>query len=93
MLIRPPGSQIRSRLVFVTWFVRSIITQHEPLYVPFQNHTRVNRDGYFIVFSDETRHRLLNQAHCLDRIRALLRDASEVPKGLTEDEMKTIEQR
>ena len=57
-----------------------------------QNHTRINRDGYFIIFSDETRHRLLNQAQCLDRIRALIRDASLVPKGLTDEERKTIEQ-
>ncbi len=59
----------------------------------FQNQTRINRDGYFIIFSDETRHRLLNQAQCLDRIRALIRDASLVPKGLSDEERKTIEQR
>ncbi len=59
----------------------------------FQSQTRINRDGYFIIFSDETRHRLLNQAQCLDRIRALIRDASVVPKGLTDEERKTIEQR
>ncbi len=59
----------------------------------FQCQTRINRDGYFIIFSDETRHRLLNQAQCLDRIRALIRDASVVPKGLTDEERKTIEQR
>ncbi len=59
----------------------------------FQNETRINRDGYFIIFSDETRHCLLNQAQCLDRIRALIRDASVVPKGLSDEERKTIEQR
>ncbi|CAF5107161.1 unnamed protein product [Rotaria sp. Silwood1] len=57
------------------------------------NQTRINRDGYFIIFSDETRHRLLNQAQCLDRIRALIRDASLVPKGLSDEERKTIEER
>jgi hypothetical protein len=36
---------------------------------------------------------LLNQAYCLDRIRALIRDASFVPKGLSDEEKKTIEQR
>jgi len=36
---------------------------------------------------------LLNQAQCLDRIRALIREASVVPKGLTEEERKTIEKR
>lgn len=59
----------------------------------FKNQTRINRDGYFIIFSDETRQRLLNQAQCLDRIRALIREASIVPKGLSEEERKTFEQR
>ena len=63
------------------------------MYLLFKNQTRINRDGYFIIFSDETRHRLLNQAQCLDRIRALIRDASCVSQGLSEEERQLIEQR
>ncbi|CAF4043673.1 unnamed protein product [Rotaria magnacalcarata] len=57
------------------------------------NHNRINRDGYFVIFSDETRHRLLNQGQCLDRIRALIREASIVPKGLSDEEKQVIEDR
>ncbi|UJR23143.1 hypothetical protein I4U23_026162 [Adineta vaga] len=82
------GVEIRFHIDSATWIPESIKPRFRDM-----NHTRINRDGYFIIFSDETRHRLLNQAQCLDRIRALIREASLVPKGLSEEERKTIEQR
>ncbi|CAF1148237.1 unnamed protein product [Adineta ricciae] len=82
------GVEIRFHVESATWIPASIKPRFRDM-----NHTRINRDGYFIIFSDETRHSLLNQAHCLDRIRALIREASLVPKGLSDEERKTIEQR
>ncbi|CAF1388266.1 unnamed protein product [Adineta steineri] len=82
------GVEIRFHIDSATWIPDWIKPRFREMY-----QSRINRDGYFIIFSDETRHRLLNQAQCLDRIRALIRDASIIPKGLSEEERKTIEQR
>ncbi|CAF0845600.1 unnamed protein product [Rotaria sp. Silwood1] len=82
------GVEIRFHVDSATWIPDWIKSRFRDM-----NQTRINRDGYFIIFSDETRHRLLNQAQCLDRIRALIRDASLVPKGLSDEERKTIEER
>ncbi|CAF2453686.1 unnamed protein product [Rotaria sp. Silwood2] len=82
------GVEIRFHVDSATWIPDSIKSRFHDM-----NRTRINHDGYFIIFSDETRHRLLNQGQCLDRIRALIRDASLVPKGLSDEERKAIEER
>ncbi|CAF2229418.1 unnamed protein product [Rotaria magnacalcarata] len=82
------GVEIRFHVDSATWIPDSIKPRFRDM-----NHNRINRDGYFVIFSDETRHRLLNQGQCLDRIRALIREASIVPKGLSDEEKQVIEDR
>ncbi|CAF0979041.1 unnamed protein product [Didymodactylos carnosus] len=82
------GVEVRFHLDTATWIPNWIKPRIKDLYG-----NRINKDGYFITFSDETRHQLLNQAHCFDRIRAIIRDSSILPKGLTKDEQAMIEKR
>ncbi len=44
-----------------------------------------------IVKSEKTRKALLNQADCLEKIRAMIFEASYKPRGLTESELQKIE--
>ncbi|CAF2232470.1 unnamed protein product, partial [Rotaria magnacalcarata] len=50
------GVEIRFHVDSATWIPDSIKPRFRDM-----NHNRINRDGYFVIFSDETRHRLLNQ--------------------------------
>lgn len=52
---------------------------------------RINKEGYMVVRSDKTRKAILNQADCMERIRALIHEASQKPRGLSEDEKIKIE--
>jgi len=40
-----------------------------------QEADNISKDGYFIIRSDKTRLRMLNQADCLDRIRTMIFNA------------------
>lgn len=44
-----------------------------------------------IVKSEKTRKAMLNQADCLEKIRALIFEASVVPRGLDAEELVKIE--
>ena len=52
---------------------------------------RLTKDGYFVVKSEKTRKALLNQADCLERIRSVIFEASQKPRGLSEEEKNKIE--
>ena len=52
---------------------------------------RLTKDGYFIVKSEKTRKAILNQADCLEKIRAYIFEASQKPRELTKDELLKIE--
>lgn len=56
-----------------------------------QHINRINKEGYLIVRSEKTRKALLNQADCLEKIRAMIFEASIVPRGLDAEELAKIE--
>jgi hypothetical protein len=52
---------------------------------------RIDKEGYFVVKSEKTRKAMLNQADCLERIRAIVFECGQKPRGLSEDEKLKIE--
>jgi hypothetical protein len=52
---------------------------------------RINKEGYLVMKSEKTRKAMLNQADCIERIRALVFECGQKPRGLSEDEKLKIE--
>jgi len=54
----------------------------------------ITKDGYLVVTSSKTRSQMLNQADCLDRLRAMIRQcATKTRSPPTQDELELIKQR
>ena len=51
----------------------------------------MTKEGYLIFRSEKTRKALLNQADCLEQIKAMIFEASKVSKGLDEIDLLKIE--
>jgi len=54
---------------------------------------RVTKDGFLVVESSKSRIQMLNQADCLDRIRAMVRKSAGKPISPTQDELELVKQR
>ena len=52
---------------------------------------RMNKEGFLIFKSEKTRKAMLNQADCLEQIRAVVFEAGKRPRGLSEMELNKIE--
>jgi len=53
----------------------------------------VTKDGFLVVKSSKTRSQMLNQADCLDRLRAMIRQCASKSHTPTQDEVELIKQR
>ena len=70
-----------------------IISLFKLFYLWAQESDRVTKDGFLVVQSAKTRSQMLNQADCLDRIRAVIRKAATKPSSPTHDELELVKRR
>ena len=62
-------------------------------FLVIQERNRVTKDGYLIITSEKTRKQILNQADCLNRLRAMIFDASKKLREPTPEELELAAKR
>ncbi|KAG9466288.1 large ribosomal subunit protein mL62 [Eleutherodactylus coqui] len=68
-------AEIRFHLSSADWISEDV---RQKISVQFKN--RINRNGELIVASQVSRHQMRNLADCLDKIRTMISEATEMPK-------------
>lgn len=61
----------------------------------FQYKNQINKEGYFVVKSDLTRHQRLNLADALERVRNIIRELEKIltPKEVAPEKLAAIQRR
>jgi len=55
--------------------------------------SRITKDGYLVIRSEKTRSQILNQADCLDRLRAMIRACDVTPYTPSPEDVELIKRR